>query len=159
MDDALGGGHTCLAYRLVEAVRTLPEIVDREGGFEKAGLGFAAGDEVAGGEIRALYVVDEHGVTEEGLKIAVQQDERDLQGEEGPEVFRDHLGAEDQHAAAVGGEEGVEIAALKIGLIQIGDAELPPEVAAGVGDSIRQFREEGRVADDGAALFIYQEIN
>ena len=77
VDNGFCGGHSMFPDSSVETVRTFPEVCDFVGRAEVSRLATTAVDEVAGGQVGSLCVVDEYAAAVRRVKVRVQKNDRD----------------------------------------------------------------------------------
>ena len=77
VNDGFGSGHSVFAYCPVKTVCPFAEVRDPVGRAEVPRLAAAAVDEVAGGQVGSLCVVDEYVAAVRRVKVGVQKNDRD----------------------------------------------------------------------------------
>ena len=77
VNDGFGSGHPVFAYCPVKTVCPFAEVRDPVGRAEVSRLAATAVDEVAGGQVGSLCVVDEYAAAVRRVKVRVQKDDRD----------------------------------------------------------------------------------
>ena len=77
MNDGFGSGHPVFAYCPVKTVCPFAEVRDPVGRAEVSRLAATAVDEVAGGQVGSLCVVDEYAAAVRRVKVRVQKNDRD----------------------------------------------------------------------------------
>ena len=77
VNDGFGSGHPVFAYRPVKTVCPFAEVRDSVGRAEMPRLTATAVDEVAGGQVGSLCVVDEYAAAVRRVKVRVQKNDRD----------------------------------------------------------------------------------
>lgn len=77
VNDGFGSGHSVFAYCPVKTVCPFAEVSDPVGRAEVSRLAATAVDEVAGGQVGSLCVVDEYAAAVGRVKVRVQKNDRD----------------------------------------------------------------------------------
>ena len=77
VNDGFGSGHPVFAYRPVKTGCPFAKVSDSVGRAEMPRLTAAAVDEVAGGQVGTLCVVDEYAAAVRRVKVRVQKNDRD----------------------------------------------------------------------------------
>ena len=124
-----------------------------------SGTGLALMDQIAGGQIGALNVVDEHEIHVHVIGIGIQDHHREGKGFEGLQIRLAHFGSEQDDAFGAAVLQRLQLLLDLTAVDDVPDIQGVPALSAAAGDPFGQFGKERGVADDCPVFFIDHEGN
>ena len=102
MDNGTGWRHPVLFDCLEIPFLSFDKVGDQIAGLQVTGLYSGAGDQIVGGDIGTLRIVDQHAGAVEAVKVGVQQDQRISESEKLPAYILPDLRADQNNPFTVG---------------------------------------------------------